>query len=35
MLLSTDGLGKHVASAEEMSDRYQELKIEIENNEER
>ena len=34
-LLSTDELGKDVASAEEMSDRHQELKIEIENNEEK
>ena len=34
-LLSTDELGKDVASAEEMSVRHQELKIEIENNDEK
>ncbi|XP_065894234.1 spectrin beta chain, non-erythrocytic 1-like isoform X3 [Dysidea avara] len=34
-LLSSDELGKDVRSAEEMSERHQELKIEIDNNEEK
>jgi len=34
-LLSSDELGKDVRSAEEMSERHQELKMEIDNNEEK
>ena len=34
-LLSSDELGKDVRSAEEMSERHQELKQEIDNNEEK
>ena len=34
-LLSSDELGKDVRSAEEMSERHQELKLEIDNNEEK
>lgn len=34
-LLSSDELGKDVRSAEEMSEKHQELKLEIDNNEEK